>query len=77
MNKFTYYRHKSNHNYFARVNHTGEVQSYWNDALVKAWVHGLTTGYVAVEFEKIGIRQLPSGARNASYTTTLANPVTA
>ncbi len=69
--KFTYYQHHTT-NLFYRSNGAGTIEG-WNvpDSLIKGWVpvFPFAEGIRSVCVQ-IGIRQLPSSARNASYTQT-------
>ena len=77
MNKFTYYQHKQDSTYLVRVNGSNFAESFifpdrevgmkatWTSTVLPADLDGV--------FIKVGIRQLPSCARNASVRNIALN----
>jgi hypothetical protein len=73
MNKFTYYAHSEDPGYLLRVRGTQvETFSPATELSVAGWIPSVQqpNQIVAPIFTKVGIRQIPSSARNASYTQT-------
>jgi hypothetical protein len=73
MNKFTYYKGRQFNDYFIRVKGPAvEVFNFPGEVTIAGWIPSAhdTSTVTAADFERIGIRQLPSAARNASYTQT-------